>query len=96
MGSLDLTVYMHNNDIKNARNGLARIIDPINSLAPQLPAGFGDDAHKTRHLRHSVMGQVWAQTPISHIATPRCSFVQLITALEENFQISVESSRARA
>ena len=48
MDSLDLSVYMHNNDIKNARIGLSRIIEPINSLDPQLPAGFGDDAHKNR------------------------------------------------
>ena len=34
MGSLDLTIYMHNNDIKNARVGLTRIIDRISSLVP--------------------------------------------------------------
>ena len=83
MDSLDLTLCMHNNDIKNARIRLTRIIDRINSLAPKLPAGFGDDAHKTRYLRRSVMGQDRAQTPISHIATSRYSFLQFITALEK-------------
>ena len=56
MGSLDLTVYMHNNDIKNSRIGLTRIIDRIDSLAPQLPAGFAEDAYKTRYIRRAVIG----------------------------------------
>ena len=96
MYSLDLTVCMHNNDIKNARIELTRIIDRINSPAPQLPAGFGDDAHKNRYIIRAFMGQDWAQTPISHIAMSRYSFVQFITALEESLQISEEPSRARA
>ena len=95
MDSLDITVHIHDNDIKKARIGTTRIIDRINSLAPQLPAGFGDDAHKIRYLRRAVMGQYWAQTPISHIARSRYSFVQFITALEESLQIIEESSRAR-
>ena len=90
MDSLDLTVYMHNNDIKNARVGLTRIIDRINSLAPQLPAVFSDDAHKTRYLRRAVIRRDLSQTPISHIATSRYSFVQFITALEESSKVSVE------
>ena len=87
--SLDLTVYMQYNDIKNARIGLTRIIDRINSLAPQLPL---DSA--TMHSRPGIWdAQLWGKT---RHKPQSLSFVQFITALEESLQISVESSRALA
>ena len=55
MDSLDLVLFMNKNQITHNPTGLSKLIDQINSLAPQLPAGFGDDPLKTRYIRRNVM-----------------------------------------
>ena len=65
-------------------------------LAPQLPTGFGDDVHKTRYLGRAVLGQPFAQQPISQITSSRYSFTQFTTAMKENLQLREELSRATA
>ena len=61
MDSLNLTAFMNKHQITDLGEGLTKLINHINALAPQLPAGFGDDAHKTRYLRRAVLGQPFAQ-----------------------------------
>lgn len=63
MDSLDLGIFMQKNEITDQAIGLSRLVDHINELAPQLPYGFGDDAHKTRYLRRAVMRLRFAQQP---------------------------------
>ena len=95
MDSLSLPSFMHKRRITEITSGLAMLVDYINALAPQLPRGFGDDAHKTRYLLRAVMSYDWAQQPISQLTTSRYTFVQLITALNESLQLLDEISRAR-
>ena len=94
MDSLNLTAFMNKHQITDLGEGLTKIVNHINALAPQLPTGFGDDAHKTRYLRRAVLGQPFAQQPISQITSARYSFTQLTTALKENLQLREELSRA--
>ena len=48
MDGLNLTKFMEKNEISDQSRGLSKLVDYVNALAPQLPQGFGDDAHKTR------------------------------------------------
>ena len=96
MDSLDLQSFMHKRKITDYVSGLTQTVDHINVLAPQLPGGFNDDAHKTRYLRRAVMSQEWAQNAISSIATSKYSFIQFITALQESLQLREERQRVRA
>ena len=93
---LDLMVFMQKNHISDIAEGLTRLVDHINALGPQLPQGFGDDAHKTRYLRRAVMGLKFAQQPISQLTTARYTFTQFTTALKESLQLMEELTRARA
>ena len=94
MDSLDLRSFMHKRQTPDLVTGLSQLVDHISALAPQLPAGFSDGAHKTRYLRRAVMGQDWAQNAISNIATSKYSFIQFITALQESLQLREERQRA--
>jgi len=96
MDSLELGSFMRKRQYTDHAQALAKMIDHINALAPQLPQGFGDDHHKTRYLRRAVMGFNWAQQPISQMTTARYSFNQFITSLQESLQLQEEMSRARA
>ena len=55
MEGLDLGSFMQKNQIADYAQALVQMVDHMNSPALQLPAGFGDDAHKTRYLRKAVM-----------------------------------------
>ena len=96
MDSLELTSFMHKHGVTDLNDGLTKIVNHINALAPQLPAGFGDDAHKTRYLRRAVLGHTFAQQPIAQITSARYTFTQFQTALKESLQLREELSRARA
>ena len=48
MDSLNLSSFMNKHNKSDNSQGLAKLVDHINALDPQLPEGFGDDAHKTR------------------------------------------------
>lgn len=87
---------MYNGQLTDKVARLSQLVDHINSLAPQLPAGLNNDAHKMRYLRIAVMSQEWAQSSISSIATAKYSFIQFITALQESLQLCEESRCARA
>ena len=87
MESLDLEFFMNKNQITDNSIGLSKLVDYINSRTNQLPAGFGDDSHKTRYLRRAVMSLDWAVHPISQIAASKYSFNQFITALQEILQL---------
>ena len=52
--SLDLSSFMRKHQITDQSMGLAKLVDRINVLAPQLLHGFGDDQHKTRYLRRAA------------------------------------------
>ena len=96
MDSLELTSFMHKHGVTDLNDGLTKIVNHINALAPQLPTGFGDDAHKTRYLRRAVLGHSFAQQPIAQITSARYTFTQFQTALKESLQLREELSRARA
>ena len=96
MDSLDLSAFMRKSHYVDFTTGLRKLVYHINALAPQLPHGFGDDAHKKRFLRRAVMKHNWANTPISQIASARYSFGQFITALQESWNLQDEVSRASA
>ena len=96
MDSLDIASFMNKNKITDQGEGLRRLVDHINALAPQLPAGFGDDQHKTRYLRRAVMRLGFAQQPISQLTSARYSFIQFTTALQESLQLSEELARIGA
>lgn len=93
MDSLDIASFMSKNNITDQGEGLRRLVNHINALAPQLPAGFGDDPHKTRYLRRTVMRFGFAQQPIYLMTSARYSFIQLTTALQESLQLSEELAR---
>ena len=69
MDSLDLTALMQKHEITDFSLGLKRIVDFINSWAPQSFHGFADDKHKTTYLRSAVMRFEWAQNPLSQLTT---------------------------
>ena len=46
--SLDLSAFMTKHQVSDYSDGITKIVNHINALAPQLPNGLGDDAHKTR------------------------------------------------
>ena len=94
--SLNLYTFMKKADLRDYSQSLSKLVDRINALAPQLPQGFGDDAHKTRYLRRAVMRLQWVQIPIAQLTTGRYTFVQFITALNESSQLQEEMSRAGA
>ena len=96
MDSLELTSFMHKHGVTDLGDGLTKLVNHINALAPQLPAGFGDDAHKTRYMRRAVLGHSFAQQPIAQITSARYTFTQFTTALKESLQLKEELSRARA
>ena len=96
MDGLDIMTFMQKYHITDTAEGLTRLVDHINALAPQLPQGFGDDAHKTRYLRRAVMRLSFAQQPISQLTTARYTFKQFTTALKESLQLMEELTRARA
>lgn len=95
MDSMELSSFMHKHKLSNFAEGLAKLLDCIDVLAPQLPKGFGDDQHKARYLRRAVMRYDWAQQPISQLTTARYTFTQFITALNESLQLQEEISRAK-
>ena len=96
MDSLDITAFMQKHHITDQAEGLTRLVDYINALAPQLPSGFGDDPHKTRYLRRAVMRLGFAQQPISQLTSARYTLTQFTTALQESLQLTEELARARA
>ena len=96
MDSLDLFAFMRKSHYVDFNTGLRKLVRHINALAPQLPHGFDDDAHKTRYLRRAVMRHNWANTPISQITSARYSFSQFINALQESLHLQDEISRASA
>ncbi len=55
MDSMELISFIHRHKFSNYTDGLAKLVDYINILAPQLPQGFSDDQHKTRYLRPAVI-----------------------------------------
>ena len=94
MDSLNLSSFMNKHNVSDYSQGLAKRVNHINALAPELPQGFGDDAHKTRHLRRAIRQFLWALNPIAQLTTSRYTFVQFITALNESLQLKEELYRA--
>ena len=74
MDSLDLSAFMTKHQVTDYSDGITKIVNHINALAPQLPNGFGDDAHKTRYLRRAVMRFEWAHQLISQLTPVRYTF----------------------
>ena len=93
MDSLEPTSFMHKNDVTDLGDVLTKLVNHINALTPQLPAGFGDDAHKTRYLRRAVIGHSFAQQPIAQITSARYTFTQFTAALKEFLQLREELSQ---
>ena len=52
--SLELLFCVRKHQTDDASKGLTELVDHINALAPQLPAGFADEPHKTRYFRCAV------------------------------------------
>ena len=89
MDSLNLVTFMKKYEISNHSLGLKKIIDHINALAPQLPRGFGDNAHKTRYLRRAVMRFPWAQNPIAQLTTSQYTFVHVVILVSGSLLLRV-------
>ena len=69
MDSLNLSTFMKKAELFDYSQGLSKLVDHVNALAPQLPQGFGNVDHKTRYVRRAVMQLQWAQTPIAQLTT---------------------------
>ena len=91
MENLKLADIMTEHTITDTGQGLQKLIDTINTLAPQLPKNFADDAHKARYLRLALINVDWARQPIADLATQRYSFAQFVHALQANLQLHNES-----
>ena len=96
MDSVDCSKFMKKRSVRDVSGGLSKICDHTSALASQLPSGFVEDDHKTRYLRRAVMRFDWAKQPIPVVTTPRYSFTQFLTALQESIQLNEEFARANA
>ena len=96
MDSLNLFSFMNNHNISDYSQGLDKLVNYINALAPELPQGFGEDANKTRYLRRAVMQFPCAQNPIDELTMSRYTSVEFNTAFNESLQLKEELSCAHA
>lgn len=85
--SLDLSVLMSKHQQTDYGDNLAKLVNHINALAPQLPQGFGGDSYKTLYLRRAVKRHECSLQPISHLTTARNTFTQFNTSLNGTLQL---------
>ena len=71
MDSPNFYTFMKKADLSDYSQGLPKLVDHINALAPQLPQCFGDGAHKTQYLHCAVMQFQWAKASIAQLMTSR-------------------------
>ncbi len=63
-----MTKFMEERDITSVSEGLTKLVNYIERLAPQCPQGFREDSPKTRYLRKAVIKFSWARAPVSYIS----------------------------
>ena len=93
---LRLDSFMAANSLSTESEGLNKMVEYIERLAPQCPPGFRSNENKIRFLRSAVLGYEWALAPIRNIVTHRYKFNAFVTALHESLQLSNELKSARS
>lgn len=83
---------MTENEITSQSEGLSKLVDMIERLAPQCQPQFCSDVNKTNYLRKALIGFKWAMTPIRNIITAKYTFNGFVTALREHLQLDNELS----
>ena len=73
---------------------LERVYKTITKLARQVPRAFRGEEHKVDFLRKAVVGNSWANEPLSRIAPHNVGFQQLYGELESALNLSRESKLA--
>lgn len=82
-----LRSFMRENGTQDVTDGLTKLVEHINELAPQCPMRFQKDASKTDYLRRAVAEfQDWAKIPISNINSQNLTVNSFATALHEFIQ----------
>ena len=77
-------------DVSDADECLTRLVDTINSLAPQCPPAFRRDENKSHFLRQAVIRQPWAEAAIADITSSGYSFNKFVTSLRVKMQLFEE------
>lgn len=79
--------FMEERGITDISEGLTKLVDYLNTLAPNFPKDFRTEAHKIDHLRHAVTECTeWSRIPIQSLTSNSYSFHKFVTALHESIQ----------
>lgn len=74
---LKLNIFMSMYSITSLSTGLTKIVEKIEHLTPQCPAGFRSRENKKRFLRGAVITYEWARSLLQSMTSDRYNFKDL-------------------